>query len=149
MEDWQLKVLRITRSNCFYKLVDSDVFEIFSCSKGHSQLIRLNLVKHSNSQYYDICVNCSYTFLLATFVDRICNKYFRKCNKYFRKQINSVLFPSIRRKRFSSLGIAIGITCLRTPLATAWLQSSNCLKCRHPRLYPLCQLFLAVISHMV
>ena len=34
---------------------------------------RLILVKHSNSQDYDICVNCSYTNCLETFVDRICN----------------------------------------------------------------------------
>ena len=34
---------------------------------------RLILVKHSNSQDYDICVNYSYTYFLATFVARICN----------------------------------------------------------------------------
>ena len=34
---------------------------------------RLILVKHSNSHDYHICVNCSYTYFLATFVERICN----------------------------------------------------------------------------
>ena len=34
---------------------------------------RLILVKHSNSQDYDICVSYSYTYFLATFVARICN----------------------------------------------------------------------------
>ena len=38
----------------------------------HSSL-RLILVKHGNIQDYDICVNCSYRYFLATFVDRICN----------------------------------------------------------------------------
>ena len=34
---------------------------------------RLILVKHSSSQDYDICVNCSYINFFATFVDIICN----------------------------------------------------------------------------
>ena len=34
---------------------------------------RLILVKHSNRQDYDICVNYSYTYFLATFVATICN----------------------------------------------------------------------------
>ena len=40
MEDWQGSAYLGT--NCFYKQVDWDEFEIGSCTKGHPQLIALN-----------------------------------------------------------------------------------------------------------